>query len=327
MSKTLDRTKDIFLDTMLLGNEILTKKIRNTTKKKITVVLSSFRNIADLERILKNLLQQNFTDFEIVVVDDSVDQEIENYIDRTDNKNINYIKKQLGSNSSAKNCAINFSKGEYIVFLEENVTLENNYLEQFHTLATSGNFDIIVSNSNFEQIDNGQNLIIEEIKKYKSDINYNLTAYLYKKKFLDVYNLDFAEDVLTLENLYFKLQTFDVATKIIVTKNSHYKEIDNYYKTPRNEAMVDASVRRLMHVTKKIENFKVSKSYENYLNLLCGYLWLDALRMYDNMDDEKELIELLKKHKSYFDKDSLVNKLMLKVSPVFFANYLNRSES
>ena len=29
MVKTLDRTKDIFLDTMLLGNEILTKKIKN----------------------------------------------------------------------------------------------------------------------------------------------------------------------------------------------------------------------------------------------------------------------------------------------------------
>ena len=27
MAKTLDRTKDIFLDTMLLGNEILIKKI------------------------------------------------------------------------------------------------------------------------------------------------------------------------------------------------------------------------------------------------------------------------------------------------------------
>ena len=38
MAKTLDRTKDIFLDTMLLGNEILIKKIKTSSKTKITVV-------------------------------------------------------------------------------------------------------------------------------------------------------------------------------------------------------------------------------------------------------------------------------------------------
>ncbi len=45
MTKTLDRTKDIFLDTMLLGKEILVKKIKTTNKTKVTVVLAAFRNI------------------------------------------------------------------------------------------------------------------------------------------------------------------------------------------------------------------------------------------------------------------------------------------
>ena len=34
MVRTLDRTKDIFLDTMLLGNEILIKKIKSGSQKK-----------------------------------------------------------------------------------------------------------------------------------------------------------------------------------------------------------------------------------------------------------------------------------------------------
>ena len=33
MVRTLDRTKDIFLDTMLLGKEILVKKIKKSKKK------------------------------------------------------------------------------------------------------------------------------------------------------------------------------------------------------------------------------------------------------------------------------------------------------
>lgn len=35
MAKTLDRTKDIFLDTMLLGNEILIKKLKQQVKLKL----------------------------------------------------------------------------------------------------------------------------------------------------------------------------------------------------------------------------------------------------------------------------------------------------
>ena len=52
MVRTLDRTKDIFLDTMLLGNEILIKKIKTTNKTKITVVLAAYRRESRLERII-----------------------------------------------------------------------------------------------------------------------------------------------------------------------------------------------------------------------------------------------------------------------------------
>ncbi len=55
MVKTLDRTKDIFLDTMLLGNEILTKKIKTTNKTKITVVLAAYRSVDRLESIVKDI--------------------------------------------------------------------------------------------------------------------------------------------------------------------------------------------------------------------------------------------------------------------------------
>ena len=77
MVKTLDRTKDIFLDTMLLGNEILTKKIKTTNKTKITVILAAYRNVGRLESIIKDLYNQSFQEFEIIVVDDLSGSEIE----------------------------------------------------------------------------------------------------------------------------------------------------------------------------------------------------------------------------------------------------------
>ena len=90
MTKTLDRTKDIFLDTMLLGKEILVKKIKTTNKTKVTVVIAAFRNITRLKSILENILKQSFQEFEIIVVDDLSGSEIEEAVVALDNRRIHF---------------------------------------------------------------------------------------------------------------------------------------------------------------------------------------------------------------------------------------------
>ena len=305
MAKTLDRTKDIFLDTMLLGNEILIKKIKTTSKTKITVVLAAFRNLDRLSKILKDLFKQTFMDFEIIIVDDSSTFEIEEFVAINDNRKINYSKKQLGSNSSAKNCALEFAKGDYIVFVEENVRLRSNYLESLYSFAEEKNLDIsILTREGYtcflqEKVVTGIEYLEEEITRFKSDLDYNLTSCLFKKKFLDVYNLRFQEDMLSLENLYFKLKAFDQATKVCQRARMGYK---------------------------KIEEFKVGKKYETSLNLLCGYLLFDVLRISNNIEDETELIELIKSKKDYFASDTFMNRAMIAMSPILFANNLNRKD-
>ena len=96
MVKTLDRTKDIFLDTMLLGNEILTKKIKTTNKTKITVVLAAYRSVSRLESVIEDLFKQSFQEFEVIVVDDLSSSEIEEAVAVVDSSKINYIKKTTG---------------------------------------------------------------------------------------------------------------------------------------------------------------------------------------------------------------------------------------
>ena len=331
MVRTLDRTKDIFLDTMLLGNEILIKKIKTTNKTKITVVLAAYRSVKRLQEIINNLFNQSFQDFEVIVVDDLSSSEIEEAVAAVDSSKINYIKKQLGSNSSAKNCALDFAKGEYVVFVEENSKLKQNYLEILYNEISKNNLDIaMLTRDGYpsildEKISSGQEYLVEEIKRLKSDLNYNITSCMFKRKFLDIYNLRFQEDMLVLENLYFKLKTFDIAGKVCQSSRVGYIELKEE-KTVRNQAMIDASTRRIMLATEKIEEFKAGKSYENSLNLLCGYLFFDVLRMHDDMAGEEKLLELIKSKKNYFESDTFISKAMINMSPILFANYLNRKD-
>ena len=331
MVRTLDRTKDIFLDTMLLGNEILIKKIKTTNKTKITVVLAAYRSVKRLQEIINDLFNQSFQDFEVIVVDDLSSSEIEEAVATVDSSKINYIKKQLGSNSSAKNCALDFAKGEYVVFVEENSKLKQNYLEILYNEISKNNLDIVMLTRDGypsildEKISSGQEYLVEEIKRLKSDLNYNITACMFKRKFLDIYNLRFQEDMLALENLYFKLKTFDIAGKVSQIGKIGYKDLLGK-KSVRNNAMIDASTRRIMIAVNKIEEFKQNKKYEESLNLLCGYLLFDVLRMHENMSEEIEILELIKSRKNYFESDTFVNKTMIAMSPIMFANHLNRKD-
>ena len=331
MVRTLDRTKDIFLDTMLLGNEILIKKIKTTNKTKITVVLAAYRSVKRLQEIINDLFNQSFQDFEVIVVDDLSSSEIEEAVATVDSSKINYIKKQLGSNSSAKNCALDFAKGEYVVFVEENSKLKQNYLEILYNEISKNNLDIVMLTRDGypsildEKISSGQEYLIEEIKRLKSDLNYNITSCMFKRKFLDIYNLRFQEDMLALENLYFKLKTFDIAGKVSQIGKIGYKDLLEK-KSVRNNAMIDASTRRIMIAVNKIEEFKQNKKYEESLNLLCGYLLFDVLRMHENMSEEIEILELIKSRKNYFESDTFVNKTMIAMSPIMFANHLNRKD-
>jgi putative minor teichoic acid biosynthesis protein ggaB len=331
MVKTLDRTKDIFLDTMLLGNEILAKKIKTTNKTKITVVLAAYRSVSRLESVIEDLFKQSFQEFEVIVVDDLSSSEIEEAVATVDSSKINYIKKQLGSNSSAKNCALEFAKGEYVVFVEENSKLKSTYLELLFDEISQKNLDIaMLTRVGYPSIldgiiSSGQKYLVEEIKRLKSDLNYNITSCIFKKKFLDIYNLRFQEDMLALENLYFKLKTFDIAGKVSQIAKIGYKDLLEK-KSVRNNAMIDASTRRIMIAFNKIEEFKQDKKYEDSLNLLCGYLLFDVLRMHENMSEEIEILELIKSRKDYFDSDTFINKTMIAMSPIVFANHLNRKD-
>ena len=331
MVKTLDRTKDIFLDTMLLGNEILTKKIKTTNKTKITVVIAAYRSVDRLESIVNDIFNHSFQELEIIVVDDLSGSEIEEAVAALDNNKINYIKKQLGSNSSAKNCALDCSKGEYVVFVEENSKLKQNYLEILYNEISKNNLDIaMLTRDGYpsildEKISSGQEYLVEEIKRLKSDLNYNITACMFKRKFLDIYNLRFQEDMLALENLYFKLRVFDVAGKVSQVAKVGYKDLQES-KSIRNNAMIEASTRRIMIAFNKIEEFKQNKKYEDSLNLLCGYLLFDVLRMQENMSEEIEILELIKSRKNYFESDTFVNKTIMAMSPIMFANHLNRKD-
>jgi len=103
----------------------------------ISVVIPLYNKEKYIVHTLQCAVQQNFTDYEIIVVDDgSTDQSatiVENFIHQSSLDNpqlsIRLIHKENGGVSSARNAGIFSAKGEYIAFLDADDLWESQYLQ------------------------------------------------------------------------------------------------------------------------------------------------------------------------------------------------------
>lgn len=86
---------------------------------KVSICIPTYNNLEAFKRCLNSVLLQNYTDYEVVVTDDSSNEEIKNYLaENSQLKNIFYFKNQTALGSPENwNEAIRRSKGEYIKIL------------------------------------------------------------------------------------------------------------------------------------------------------------------------------------------------------------------
>lgn len=340
MNKNLTETKDIFVDTVLINDEIIVQKLKNINHNfKISVILSSYRKENNLVNILDKLLSQTYKNFEIIVVDDTTNNNIENIFEKYSiYENINYIKKQLGSKSSAKNIAIENSKSDYILFIEEDIIdIENNYLEIMYNaisknnndlliLANSSNLDFI--NKYFSNLDDfkGAYYLKKELEFFNSNIDVSLASFMFKKQFLLDNNLKFRVDILEGENIYFKFNLFDKVEKIsIATDSSYIKKYSR--KSRKNKILESINVRRLLHTLDCILEFSKNKIYKNEVYNYYLFSNLEFLKYSSNKEIEAIILKNIKDNIDNVSNINFFERILLRKSPKLFIKiFLNKEE-
>lgn len=84
---------------------------------KVSICAPAYNNASEVERLLKSIYAQNYTDFEVNISDDSTDDAIERLVAfyRNEHQNINYIHNQKPYGHIFNwNAAIKMARGEYI---------------------------------------------------------------------------------------------------------------------------------------------------------------------------------------------------------------------
>ena len=109
---------------------------------KISVIIPTYKPQDYLWECLNSLVAQTFPkeDFEVILVLNGCCEpwksNIQQYIDaRMQGMNVNYIQTDEGGVSNARNIALDFAKGDYVTFIDDDDLISPTYLEELYEKA------------------------------------------------------------------------------------------------------------------------------------------------------------------------------------------------
>ena len=98
---------------------------------KLSIIIPVYQTQDTIDRCIESILQQSFTDYEIILVDDGSDDECSLLCEKKKKKDrrITTIHKKNGGLSDARNTGIKHSKGKYITFIDSDDAIQNYTLQ------------------------------------------------------------------------------------------------------------------------------------------------------------------------------------------------------
>lgn len=208
---------------------------------KISIIVPVYNTEKYLEKCLESLINQTLKDIEIICVNDgSTDKSVEilNNFAKKD-KRIKIISQKNKGQSAARNEGIKIAKGKYIGFLDSDDWADRTMFEKLYENATK--FDAEISMCSITTFDEKTNIYNKSDPYMTLDLfsqNFENRAFnpketydfifricvtpwnkIYKKSFLNKYNILFEEGLNFEDNVFF-YKTFFQAKKICLTKEN-----------------------------------------------------------------------------------------------------------
>jgi hypothetical protein len=96
----------------------------------VSIILVSYNSFNDLAECIPSILRQTYRDFEIIIVDNSTNDESTEYF-KNEFLGVRYIKSASnGGYSEGNNIGMQYAKGKYIVIVNPDTVVDDNWLVQ-----------------------------------------------------------------------------------------------------------------------------------------------------------------------------------------------------
>jgi len=204
-----------------------------------SIVIPVYNAQNTIKRTLLSVLNQTYSNYEIIIVNDgSTDNSTVIINDFKDNNKIKIITQDNAGVSAARNNGIRNCIGEYVIFLDADDWVDNNFLLIFKDHLDSfkdNSIDLIIGNLKDERI--------RTLTQYGYFSNKDIPSVLgelevtdnigylhnkcYRKELIDESTLRFLEGITMSEDLLFNLRFLYSLNNLLIISNSsyHYEDI------------------------------------------------------------------------------------------------------
>lgn len=227
----------------------------------ITVVVPCYNGEKWIRRCLKSILDQIYTDFEIIVINDGSTDHTVRVVEEIKDPHVRLINQINAGVSAARNRGIQEAKGEWIAFVDGDDYVENTYLQKLFSMLSEEALPVVgFGNNNLnnsilcDQID-GKYLIVATMPRdylcgnLGQTIGFSCWNKLFSKKILMKHDIRFDTKLNLGEDMVFVFRYLCHCKSVVFCEDVQYHYCDNAVSA--------------IHVSKD-----KSASYEETLNAL-----------------------------------------------------------
>lgn len=311
---------------------------------KISVVVPVYNVEKYLKECIDSIINQTLEDIEIICVNDgSTDSSLEilNDYAKKDSRII-VINKSNSGYGHTMNMGLNAATGEYIGIIESDDFADKNMFEDLYKLAKEYDADIVKgdwynywSKNKFarknNRISSAKALKLTNSKLDKSllRINPSVWSAIYKKEFLNKYNIRFLETPgASYQDLAFSFKIFALAEKVILTDKAYlYYRQDNMNSSVKSKTKVYCVCDEYEEIDRFLEQYpdlKFEFKVQEEINRYNGYV-SSVLRIDDSV--KPEFVKVFSDHfKEKYNTGLLGNEFFKKINKKEFMTLINNPE-
>jgi len=219
---------------------------------KVSVILPVFNEAKYIKATLDSIINQNFSDYEVIVIDDGSTDDTLNIVEKTfEGLSIPHqiIHQENSGVSSARNKGISLARGEYIVFVDGDDYILTNHLSQLYNEG----YDFTLTQMVKKEKDNLSNIHYYEFEEIDAEdfiklelemkIPFNFVQLSYKTDIIKKHNLKFREDVTYGEDTDFAIRALSYGSSIKISN-----EITYYYIQHQDSLISTSKLKRFDYI-------------------------------------------------------------------------------
>lgn len=282
---------------------------------KLSIIIPVYNAQNTLRKCLDSILEQEYTDYEIILINDGSQDSSEKIIleYEKENNKIKYISKENSGVADSRNIGVKNATGEYIVFVDSDDYVKNTTFTDIESYLEKGieliKWKGILVNKDGKEISKMQGPCFEETtgengfnKLYSEDVFID-TLWLYAIKRNIFIENDFKFETNTYHEDFGLLPLIIVKAKTMVSidkYNYFYVQTENSimrgndYKKTLKKAY--DSLLQYDNIIKKIENYNIEKKTKENIKIFCTNTILLKIETLEERD-KKDFIAQIKKRK------------------------------